>query len=166
MGVLDPYHPILNPEVWRRWRPSPCCNTCTARTAPEQFCCSYQIILKLRCPGQPIGARMKPERSGSPVLAHVTMFVQFFLLISDDWQNFDFPWLSTFFFQKSKKLLRQLRKWHKYKMASKVARPAAQLQELFKFHNVRSSGSLASQGKETKFAGGKGSKSLKAFELG
>ena len=88
--------------MWRRWRPSPCYNTCTARTAPEQFCCSYQIILKLRCPGQPIGARMKPERSGSPVLAHVTMFVQFFLLISDDWQNFDFPWLSTFFFQKSK----------------------------------------------------------------
>jgi hypothetical protein len=62
-------------------------------------------------------------------------------------------------------LLRQLRKWHKYKMASKVARPAAQLQELFKFHNGPTSprASLSKDRcKDTKFAGGKGS--LKIFQ--
>lgn len=45
------------------------------------------------------------------------------------------------------------KKWHKYKMASKVARPAAQLQELFKFHKAPSSHSLAKQNKETEIAG-------------
>ena len=45
------------------------------------------------------------------------------------------------------------KKWHKYKMASKVARPAAQLQELFKFHKAPSTSSLVGQSKETKFAG-------------
>lgn len=48
------------------------------------------------------------------------------------------------------------KKWHKYKMASKVARPAAQLQELFKFHNGPTSprASLSKDRcKDTKFAG-------------
>eukprot|EP00913_Durusdinium_trenchii_P025223 g23679.t1 len=43
------------------------------------------------------------------------------------------------------------RKWHKYKMASKVARPAAQLQELFKFHKTPSTNSVAK--KDEDFAG-------------
>lgn len=46
------------------------------------------------------------------------------------------------------------KKWHKYKMASKVARPAAQLQELFKFQKSPSTGSLAGPKKvEKEFAG-------------
>eukprot|EP00438_Fugacium_kawagutii_P024755 Skav213505 [mRNA] locus=scaffold3849:268322:291457:- [translate_table: standard] len=42
-------------------------------------------------------------------------------------------------------------KWHKYKMASKVARPAAQLQELFKLRTVPSTGSVV--GQEANIAG-------------